>query len=256
MSDHWDFYFCRVEDRDASIFVDLGIVGEAPRQEQQQLGRLAVVMRVPRSDGLSSQEEYDVLSAMEDTVQEWERNAKDASYVGRVTSGGFRTYYLYAARLAELEDCVAVLRSKFPDYRYELDASHDPGWNSYRKFLYPSREELRWISDRRVCDALQSHGDEPEVRREIDHWAYFPDARSRASFLAFVDGLGFRVRHLSDPDSEADRFGAQIFREDRSSFSQINDVVLQLQREAARCGGDYDGWESPVVSRESGTRLS
>lgn len=256
MSDRWEFYFCRVEDRAASVFVDLGIVREAPRAEQQQLGRLAVAMRVPRTDGLSSQEEYDVLSAMEDVLEEWERNASNASYVGRVTSGGFRTYYLYAARATELEDCVTLLRSKFPDYRYELGMGHDPGWNSYLKFLYPSPEEMRWISDRRVCDALQSHGDEPEVRREIDHWAYFPDERSRAAFLAFVDGLGFRVRHVSDPDEETDRFAAQIFREDRSSFSEINDVALQLQREAERCGGDYDGWESPVVSRESGARPS
>lgn len=30
MSDNWDFYFCRIEDEPASIFVDLGIHDDAP----------------------------------------------------------------------------------------------------------------------------------------------------------------------------------------------------------------------------------
>ena len=33
MSDDWDFYFCRVDNQPASIYLDLGIAAQAPLTE-------------------------------------------------------------------------------------------------------------------------------------------------------------------------------------------------------------------------------
>lgn len=57
MSNDWDFYSCRVDDKPASIFVDLGIGGDAPLSGQPYMTFVRLFMRAPRPDGLSSQAE-------------------------------------------------------------------------------------------------------------------------------------------------------------------------------------------------------
>ena len=68
MSDEWDFFALRVDDAPASIFVDLGIAKEAPIRTFSRMAYLRVLMRNPRADGLSSQEEFNDLIAIEDAV--------------------------------------------------------------------------------------------------------------------------------------------------------------------------------------------
>ena len=46
MTDHWDFYFCEVDHRVASIFVDLGIVEEVPMADHSRGEMPSVSSRV------------------------------------------------------------------------------------------------------------------------------------------------------------------------------------------------------------------
>src|SRR6476661_3579576 len=98
MSDEWDFYFCNVDDKPASIFCDLGIRKEVPLSEVEELTWLRLQMRQPRPDGLSSQEEFERLCEIDDALQ---AAASDTTppihYVGRNTCGGCRDYYFYAS---------------------------------------------------------------------------------------------------------------------------------------------------------------
>jgi hypothetical protein len=86
MSDDWDFFSLRVDDQAASIFVDLGIRNLAPIRTHPLMGYLRVAMRRPREDGLSSQEEFDDLIALEDRVTADIVKNGTAIYVGRNTS--------------------------------------------------------------------------------------------------------------------------------------------------------------------------
>jgi hypothetical protein len=61
MSNDWDFYSCRVDDKPASIFVDLGIRRDVPLSGRPYMAFVRLFMRAPRPDGLSSQEEFEDL---------------------------------------------------------------------------------------------------------------------------------------------------------------------------------------------------
>jgi len=58
MSDDWDFYFCRVDDKPASIFLDLGIEKEAPVYGFSVMAYVRIRMQAKRDDGLSSPSAY------------------------------------------------------------------------------------------------------------------------------------------------------------------------------------------------------
>lgn len=247
MTDDWDFHFLRVEDKPASIYVDLGALEFAPVAALPVLAYVRLRMNAPRADGLSSQEEFDALVAIEDHLEQ-QLAGSGTAYVGRCTTNACRDFFFYLADAAGWAARVADSMRAFPDYRFQADTRPEPDWACYREYLYPGPAAMQTIENRRVCDALSRHGDRLGAAREIDHWAYFPDARGRDAFVAAAHRLGFATRVVFDPDDEDPRYGAQIWRADIPSLAGIDDITLPLFELALEHGGEYDGWESVVVS--------
>jgi hypothetical protein len=245
MTDNWDFYFLRVDDKPASTFVDLGAIDYAPVASLPFMAYIGLTMNAPRADGLSSQAEFDTLAAIEDALK-GQLVGEGTDYVGRCTTNGCRDFFFYVAQPENWAPRVAACMAAFPQYKYEAESREEPDWSSYLEYLYPSPADRQTISNRRVCDALEENGDALTQPREIDHWAYFPDAAARDAYVAEAAGHGFEVRVLSEPDKDAG-YGAQLWRVDVPSAREIDDVTLALFNIAEKHGGDYDGWECVVV---------
>ena len=82
LTDDWDFYFCTVDHKLASIFVDLGAVTMVPLTTHPVMAYISLAMRAPREDGLSGNDEYDDLRAVESGL-EAAAAGPDLFYVGR-----------------------------------------------------------------------------------------------------------------------------------------------------------------------------
>lgn len=245
MTDDWDFYALQVDGEAASIFVDLGIQPNAPLRSHPHMAYVRLHMKNPRPDGLSSNEEFDTLIDIENSLETKLCN-DGVGYVGRNTSGGCRDFYFYVSSANDWQGKVDMALEAFKSYRYEASVREDAGWTTYLSFLLPSRLDRQRIENRRVCEALERHGDKLTVEREIDHWIYFPSPEAVHAYLAEVVNAGFRVRNKPVSDSGTLRFGAQIWRTDIPSCGNIDDVTLPLLECAERHGGAYDGWECPV----------
>lgn len=248
MSDNWDFYSCRVDGEPASIFVDLGLARDVPLHDRPYMAYVRVFMRSPRPDGLSSQAEFDTLIRLEDRLTSALTADNATTYVGRNTSGGCRDFYFYADDPSDWTPKVSNALADFRDYKYEAGSRLDREWKTYLDFLYPPPADMERIQNRRVCEALQKKGDALSQPREIDHWAYFPNEDSRGHFLNVVIPQGFAVRELKRSEGTEKPFGVQFFRIDLPSFETIDEVTLPLHRAAIAAGGNYDGWETQVVS--------
>jgi hypothetical protein len=246
MTDDWDFYFLRVEDAPASIQVDLGLKSSVPLAALPNMAYVRVYMNRARPDGMSSQEEYEALIALEDALTA-ALVRDDTQYVGRCTSGGTRDFYYYCASTADWSQRVAAVLAMFAEYRHEAGGRADPSWSVYREFLYPSAEDRERIENRRVCIQLEKHGDPLIEARDIDHWAYFRTAADAQAFLDDVATLGFRERRRSRSEKGDFSHGVQVTRADVPSFHTVDDAVLPVYRAALRHAGDYSGWECAVV---------
>lgn len=254
MSDEWDFYFCHVDDKPASIYVDVGLHGEVPLPALPDRAYLSVIMRQPRPDGLSSQEEFDALKALEDAIDEKLVSPRTV-YVGRNTSDGRRDFWFYLADAAAWDAQAAAFMAAFPEYAYETGAEPDPEWSAYLEFLYPNEQGWDFITNRRVCERLEEDGDPLTEPRDIEHWAYFPDAVSRDAFIARAQAMQFEVRELLEPDADEERtdHGVVLSRRDVPSFRDIHDITVPLLRAANEAGGRYDGWETQCLPASPGT---
>ena len=251
MTSHWDFYFTRVDDQPASIYLDLGVAAQAPRAAYPELGYVRIPMLQPREDGLSSNEEFAALGALEDHLGQALCADDRACFVGRNTSAGCRDFFFYVQPGADWPLAVSRAMAQ-QDYDYEAGSNPDPQWQSYFGFLYPDDEALQAMRNRGVLHALEEAGDALVAPRPIRHWAYFPHPSDRDRYVDQARTLGFTVVTVDEGDATTGRASclALMERQDVPGHGTINMVCMPLFHMARQCNGDYDGWECQVVGSE------
>lgn len=250
MSDEWDFYFCHVDDKPASLFIDLGIRDDAPLSGLTEMAWLRLYMREPRDDGLSGKTEYERLTEIEDALSEAISDDPKVAYVGRNTSDGCRDFYFYCCNGHTAESCLSSAMVPYSEYEFETGSRSDEEWSTYFEFLYPSDREYQMILNGRVLANLESHGDKHHIEREVCHWVYFKSSDDRSRFLRTAIEKDYKLVNEHD-DGEGDRaYGLTVGRVNAVDFTTINNVVLELFDLAIEYNGDYDGWETSV---EAGT---
>ena len=246
MSENWDFYFRQIEGKAASMFVDLGIVSQTPIAALPNMAYIRLFMNAAREDGLSSPEEFDALIGIEDAMEERLVN-EETAYVGRSTHDSCRDFFFYVANMDDWPFRVSDFMQSFAAYRYEVGNREDADWSLYLEYLYPEPAERQSIENGRVCDALERNGDGLSKPREIDHWISFSSSHNLENFLTDSSLLGFSIRQISERDGT---HWAQIWRIDIPTRKGIDDVVAEIITLAVRHAGEYDGWESVVMTEE------
>lgn len=248
MDEKWDFYFATIDGDLASIFVDLNLEDRAPVPRHTHMVVVRLTMQTPRDDGLSSDEEYDALTAVDDVLYRAVCGRQNAIYAGRVTYAGLRDFYYYAVDADAAAKAAAGAMKDLPGYKFEILSQADPEWTTFRGFLLPSPRDRQRMGNRSAADQLRDSGDPLTEAREIDHWAYFPSPAARDDFVSRTAAVGYKLRTALEPDPATDgtAFGAQIYRADIPGNELFDAITAELSKLAQECGGDYDGWESPV----------
>lgn len=244
MTDHWDFYVLRVDQQPASIFVDLGISKVAPIKSHASMAFLCVRMLKPTSDGLSSQEEFSDLCALEDKATEMISRDSAAIFVGRNTSDGKRKFYFYTADVKEFKSAAKIAMLDFPTYNYQIGGYDDSEWRTYFEFLLPSPTDRQRMMNRRVLEQLEKRGDNLDDERRVDHLVFLPTSASRLSFIKHLKFEGFIIDNAPDTLNDSRRYSIEFSRIDRPAA--IDDVVVPLFEKLTVLGGDYDGWGCEV----------
>jgi regulator of RNase E activity RraB len=204
-------------------------------------------MNSPRADGLSSQDEFSTLCAIEDAFES-EITDAPAIFVGRITWGGYRDFYFYARDAGDWATRVRRVMQRFSGYETEFDSRDDLRWLTYFDVLHPSAGELQTLKNRPVCDLLESQGDDLTQPRPILHWAYFSTENALSAFVERARTLGFELDGTSAVQESDGRCGARLTHIDIPSRGRIDEITVRLLNLATEFGGEYDGWETQIVS--------
>jgi len=248
--DEWDFYLAQVDDAPAVVRVNFWFQSEAPIRSAPHLHWVAVQMLDPGEHGMGTEAEGALLWGVEDRIAE-EAKKVGLYFVGRLRNDGRWQLVFYGPqdmteRLTEITAGASGTR------KYVVDGKEDEDWSYYGDFLLPDAERAAWIENRRVVDQLEVEGDSLKVPRRVDHWAYFATRYGRDAFVGEVRSKGFDVEQKSDTnalgDASALQFGVQIYRVDSVALEDIHGVVMELSKLASTFEGDYDGWETQVVT--------
>jgi len=247
----WNFYFRKVNGKLASIALDLGLMEFVPDGARRHLLWVWVYLRWPRHDGLSDSSEFEELVAVEEALTAKLGERFDTVLSGRITTDGRREFYYYGVHSDCFDETVSATMERFPGYRHDSGHQLDKDWRQYLDVLYPSEENQQKIENRKVLDALQKRGDALKLPRDISHWVYFRAAEDRANFRNAVRKLQYRVRSESELGGRDYPLGICIVRFQSIQPAEVDDAVIELYRLAKECHGDYDGWETEVISDDA-----
>ena len=251
MSDDWDFYFARIDDAPAAIFMDLGIRAEVPLEKRPWLLWVYTQLQAPKPDGLATNEEAARLNSIGEALDAVISATCGAQLVARVTGSGRREFYFYATEPGELQSAAASAMKSFPDYKYDFGSTFQPDWDQYL-MLFPSDSNLERMQNRRMLESLAEQGDVHDLPRKIEHWLYFADEASRAACREALVSAGFAVEDESLSEEEGDElpFHLVVARVDKVDSHSINGITIDLARLAREHDGVYDGWDCMAVRQE------
>jgi uncharacterized protein (TIGR01619 family) len=245
--EEWEFYFSNVDDKLASILVDLGLSKVAPMTDKPNVVWISIKMNDPREDGLSSQEESGTLSEIDDALVHKLTSTHNSIYVGRLTSAGERDLYFYFGDTSLYDKAISEVMLAYPKYQFDFGSKEDKEWGGYFDFLYPTPQQYQSIQNRRVLDNLEKHGDKLTKERDVHHWIYFKTERDRETFLGKIANDGFSILDKDyNKELEEAPYTLHIRRVDKVDHNSVDDYVIYLWKLAADCNGDYDGWETSI----------
>jgi hypothetical protein len=246
-NEEWDFYYCRVDDAPASIFMNFAYRDERP-SGQDTLYFVGLQILEQGEHGMGVEPDVKALWSLEDEITE-AAAAKGFTYVGRLrTQGDWQlSFYAPAEKEPELEELVVAACAEV-DRGYRFGSKEDESWSYYDEFLSPDAERWQWILDRRVVEQLGKAGDVHETPRPVDHFIGFPDAASRDAFMSAARERGFSAEPGEPRDDGENAYTAQLVRSDPVTLRHIHVVVMDLVELAAEHGGDYDGWGAPIAA--------
>lgn len=250
MTDNWNFYFCTLSGRRASIFVDLGLGETAPFPAYGHVGVFRLYMIEAREDGFSSSEEFERLIAVEDALSTALADEKRTLYVGRITTDGERDFFCYTSAPDALRGIIVEVMKGFPQYRFDVSVRPDPEWKTYFELLHPAPVEWEQIRNNAIRRQLMDQGDTLTEPREIDHWAYFEDEDARDLFIERAGELGYALRQAVDPEGERQNYSAQVWRRSAPRSPEFDEETLALRTLAEEMEGEYDGCEIAVIRPE------
>lgn len=148
MQDDWDYYLCRLDDDRASVYLNLALAAAAPITTHPHAAVVSIPMLHPTADGMSSDEEYQALTAIEDDLNA-HAVPSGAIYAGRLTTRGSRVFYFYGADLDRLVGAIKEVLAQHPAYCPQISSHADPDWALYSRFLWPSPDSYQQIRRRR-----------------------------------------------------------------------------------------------------------
>jgi uncharacterized protein (TIGR01619 family) len=246
MKENWKPYLCNVNDKLASIFVNLGLRDEVPIASKPWLLWTWVYFQSPRADGLSDGREAPTLYKIEDALNASLYHACGAIPCGRITTQGRREFYFYGPTADGLRQAVNAGLKGFDGYRFDVGSQKDLEWEQYLNVLYPSAEDRQRIANMDLLDVLRDKGDVLTAAREVQHWMYFPSESSRLLFRDASAAVGYRF--VSESSSKRVLpFGIVVGRIQSIEQASIDRTVIELLHLSQRFDGEYDGWETPVV---------
>lgn len=246
---NWDVYIWYLDDKVASVYVDLGLKNIAPIKKFHNQYRFTIDMLNPRDDWLLSKNESSILYWIEDDLLTLFEAKGEVLYAGRTSSDGKYTLYFYVEDGFNFTDFTKDVISKYKKYNIRLDSAEDPEWLTYLEFLFPSPEQYQIMQNSRVVNSLQEKWDISSILREVNHWIFFRNEIQRESYFSVISKEWFKK--VSENYNEVFwefPYRLEVSRNDKTDISSVNEYILYLWREAKEYEWEYDGWETWVVS--------
>ena len=191
MTENWKSYFSNVNDKFASIALNLGLRPSVPMSDKPWLLWVWICLQSPNAEGLTTNSEAKVIWGIEKELEKALDAACGGIHCGRITTDGKRELYFYGKTDSGFEAAVGAVMSSIDGYQFDLGTQREPDWNQYLNVLYPSDESMQRVGNLDVLETFEKQGDMLEAEREVQHWIYFRRKIDRDWFVQAAEQRGY-----------------------------------------------------------------
>lgn len=242
MSDYWDIYLSKNK---TLVRVDLGIIQDVPINNANTL----IEVNMKSRSFFSKKLDFELIGTAEDEIDS--QLTEHDFVVGAITYADSKSIYYYTMKEDLLFNRLDKILSKYKKLKCEISVGDDPKWTFYLENLYPDALEKQWIIDRKVVEQLKAKNDNLQIPREINHWFYFPSDKSREDFKRNLNSNFYRIIEEETLQDESEcPFRLIISHISSVEFETIYQITTELLKKTIEVGGNYDGWESPVIENK------
>jgi Regulator of ribonuclease activity B len=123
----------------------------------------------------------------------------------------------------------------------EAEAEVEAGW---------SRDQIDTMSSLivHIAELMSEHGDALDQARPVQHWAYFATEAGRAQFIAFIAQSFADIEAYINPLSLNKEYAVSFWHTGVPDSESLTEIIETLALAAQPCGGEYDGWETQILS--------
>ncbi len=238
--DHnWKSYYYSTE----SGPVIVGFHTDSNKIEQSKYplcARVLITLKAPNPHGGPSNEEAQVLWAMEDRLVELLNAANvPCLLLGRLTHSGTRELVFQVANYTPFRPPVGHWIREHADY--ETNVSEHDGWGFFFESVWPSATSWALIFDRRVVDNLVQAGSDPSKPHSLE-FVFRGNISGLEQMHAALTAKGYSLLEASVSESRLVMALSMPL-----DVSAIFRESLSHREECQRLNIEYDGWGAAVV---------
>jgi len=246
--ENWDVYMAEYGKKPGSITLNMALKKTAPLKNLPYVLITGVSFRNCDDDGMPTKREFANLYKVADSVKAVVDSLVKNTLAGTFTHLCQRLDYYYVADTANLrEQLTQLYKERFPLYMPSIAIKEDKAWAAYLDFLYPNEESYEFMQNQKMVMALQKGGDKLLKKRPVDHWLYFKNEVDRNCFISYATKQGYKVVAKEKVAFPKTPFKLHLSRTDRVDAASISKITIEMKKQAKKCNGEYDGWETFVV---------
>ncbi|MEM7161198.1 MAG: DUF695 domain-containing protein [Bacteroidota bacterium] len=249
-TEHWDSYIATYDNgKPGSTTVRLDLIEGAPITAFPHVLVTGINYETSREDGFPENDTFALLHQVGDELERFVASETEYILVGSFMYDKQRLEYFYVKRPQGLEEKLNYFYEReFPGQEFYVNLKADSSWTYYREFIYPNDATLNYMSDLAVVRRLEEAGDPLTEARRVDHWLYFSSRNDMEKCSEEIKKLGFEIESSEERQGYALPFEMLINRKDKVDINSINAISSTLRELAIKYKGDYDGWETFVLT--------
>lgn len=245
-AEEWESYLANYAGGKGSVIVNMSLHAIAPAAQYPYL-LITGVKFSKCEDGLPAKAAFAGLYQISDSVATIVKENAKGIMAGTFTHQCKRLDYYYLADTAGIRAKLTKMYVlAFPGYEASIHIAPDKDWDAYLKLLYPNAAAKARIEDQKVVDNLLSVGDDITKPRPVDYGLYFPTDAARATFITYAQQQGYKVESQTTATGHLP-YELTISKISPVDIELIGNTGIELNAQAAKQGGEYDGWGCGVV---------
>jgi regulator of RNase E activity RraB len=242
--------YTTVNDENQPLTVEANLDFEPPSDDTVWMLWAFAPLKTPRSAGGCSDEEWQTLQEIQETLSEALELRNGALYAGMRLQEGWGELYYYAAWSKGAEQQFRDVFKQHGYDRIEYGTSRDTHQAFYHEELYPDAYELQQAKSREIIEELAEAGDDLSAPRPVEHYLFFQTRTAMERSAARLAGEGDIQTGLEGEGRYP--HGLVLTKEHACTEAEVERVTCPLVELALNEHGFYMGWSTALAQDSEG----